>query len=55
MQRKSMQEYLRCELERLESRPSLESWLRAVQECKEAAGTRVRAARILRARDADRK
>jgi len=55
LQRKSMQEYLRCELERIASRPSLEAWLQTVQERKEAAGTRVRASKVLRARDADRK
>ena len=55
LQHKSMQEYLRCELERIASRPSLEAWLQAVQVRKEAAGSRVGASRILRARDAERK
>jgi hypothetical protein len=55
LQHKSMQEYLRAELERLASKPSLESWLKSVSERKEVAGTRVKASRILRARDADRK
>ncbi len=55
LQRKSMQEYLRCVLERIASRPSLESWLRSVRERKDAAGTRVPPSRILRVRDADRK
>ena len=53
-QRQSMQEFLRCELERIASRPSLYAWLRQVRERKEAAQTRVRPASILRARDADR-
>lgn len=52
--RQSMQEYLRCELERIASRPSVERWLDQVRERKNAAGTRVRASTILRARDADR-
>ena len=55
LQRKSMQEFLRSELERIASRPSLEVWLKAVKDRKEAAGTRLGAAEILRARDADRK
>ena len=53
-QRKSMQEYLRSELERIASRPSLEAWLQQVRERKEAAGTRIRTSSILSARDADR-
>lgn len=55
LQRKSMQEYLRCELERIASRPAVETWLQGVRERKEAAGSGVRASRILRARDADRR
>ena len=55
LQRQSMQEYLRCELERLASRPSIGSWLEGVRQRKAAAGTRVRPAGILRARDADRR
>lgn len=55
LQRKSMQEYLRGELERIASRPSLENWLRCVRERKEASGTRVQAATIVSARDSDRK
>ena len=53
-QRQSMQEFLRCELERIASRPSPAAWLQQVRERKEAAGTRVRHSSILRARDADR-
>ena len=49
-----MQEFLRCELERIAARPSLEAWLRGVRDRKVAAGTRVRPSRILSARDADR-
>lgn len=53
-QRQSMQEFLRCELERIASRPSLDVWLQSVRDRKQAAGTRVRPSRILRARDRDR-
>ncbi|MXX74015.1 MAG: hypothetical protein F4210_00785 [Holophagales bacterium] len=55
LQRKSMQEFLRGELEKIASRPSLEAWLQTVRERKDAAGTRVDTDTILRARDADRK
>ncbi len=55
LQRKSMQEFLRCELERIASRPSLDVWLKTVRDRKDAAGSRVDTAEILRARDADRK
>ena len=54
LQRQSMQEFLRCELERIASRPSLDAWLQGVRERKVAANTRVRPSSILRARDADR-
>lgn len=54
LRRQSMQEFLRQELERIASRPSLDDWLQRVRERKEAAGTRVRPSSILRARDADR-
>jgi plasmid stability protein len=55
LQRKSMQEYLRAELVRMASNPTLESWLKSVSERKSTTGTRVRTTKILRARDADRK
>lgn len=55
LQRKSMQEFLRCELEKIASRPTLDAWLEAVRERKDAARTRVSASTILRARDAERK
>ena len=54
LQRQSMQEFLRCELERLAARPSISEWLQSVRLRKEAAATRVRPASILQARDADR-
>ena len=55
LQRKSMQEYLRGELERLASRPSIESWLAEVRRRKMAAGTELGADRILEHRDVDRR
>jgi len=55
LQRKSMQEFLRGELEKIASRPSLEVWLQTVRERKKAAGSRVDTDTILQARDADRK
>ena len=54
LQRQSMQEFLRCELERLATRPSISEWLQSVRLRKEAAGTRVSASSILQAREADR-
>ena len=53
--RQSMQEYLRCELERIASRPSVDSWLRDVRRRKAVSGTRVESSTILRARDTDRR
>ncbi len=55
LQRKSMQEYLRGELERIASRPTLEGWIKTVRERKSASGTELEVAEILGARDADRK
>ena len=55
LQRQSMQEFLRCELERIASRPTLEAWFQKVRERKDAAGTRVTPSKILRAVAADRK
>jgi plasmid stability protein len=54
-QGKSMQEYLRAELERLASRPSVDAWLEQVRNRKRATQTRVSAGRILKARDVDRR
>lgn len=53
--RQSMQEFLRGELQRIASRPSVEDWLQGVRRRKEAAGTRIPASFVLEARDADRK
>ena len=54
LQRKSLQAFLRGELERVASRPSIDAWLRDLRASKEAAGTRIPPSAILRARDADR-
>ena len=54
LQRQSMQEFLRCELERLASRPSVGVWLQGVRNRKAGTKTRVPPSSILRARDADR-
>jgi antitoxin FitA len=55
LQGRSMQEFLRAELERLAARPSVESWLEQVRRRKRASQGRVSAAQILKARDADRR
>jgi plasmid stability protein len=55
LQGKSMQEYLRSELERLASRPSVRTWLEHVRERKRASQTRLSRGRILKGRDADRR
>jgi plasmid stability protein len=55
LQGKSMQEYLRMELERMAARPSVEAWLEQVRKRVRASQTRVSAAEILKARDADRR
>ena len=54
LQRRSMQEFLRGELERIASRPSVGAWLEGVRNRKAGTKTRVPPSRILRARDADR-
>lgn len=51
---KSMQEYLRAELENLAARPSVDAWLEQVRNRKRASGTRVSIRQILKERDADR-
>lgn len=52
---KSMQEYLRAELERLAARPSVDAWLEQVRRRKNAAQTGVSASRILTERDTGRR
>jgi plasmid stability protein len=55
LQGKSMQEYLRAELERLAARPSVDAWLEQVRKRKRASQTRVSGGQILKERDADRR
>jgi hypothetical protein len=54
-ERKSMQEYLKEQLERLAARPSVDDWLERVRERKRLAQGRVPGKQILRQRDADRR
>ena len=54
LQRQSMQEFLRGELERIASRPSVDEWVREIREVKAAYRTNVPTSAILAARDADR-
>jgi hypothetical protein len=55
LQGKSMQEYLRAELERMVERPSVDSWLQQVRKRKRAAQTKVSPKQILENRNADRR
>jgi plasmid stability protein len=55
LQGKSMQEFLRAELERLADRPSIEAWLQQVRARKRTTQTRVAARQILANRNADRR
>lgn len=55
LQGRSMQEYLRAELERLASRPSVDTWLEQVRRRKRAAQSRVSSEQILKNRDSDRR
>lgn len=54
-QGRSMQEFLRAELERLAARPSMESVMARIRERKSITGTKVSADEILSHLDADRK
>ena len=54
LQRQSMQEFLRSELERIASRPAVGMWLQSVRNRKAAADNRIASSRILSARDQDR-
>ncbi len=51
----SMQEFLRRELEAMAARPATEDLLERIRQRKAASGTRLDAADILEARDADRR
>jgi len=55
LQGKSMQEFLRAELERLAARPSIESWLQQVRKRKRATQTRISPQQILETKSADRR
>jgi plasmid stability protein len=55
MQGKSMQEFLRAELERLAARPSIDAWLQQVRKRKRAAQTRISSGQILNERNAGRR
>lgn len=55
LQGKSMQEFLRAELERIAARPSLESWLEQVRKRKRAVQSQVSSRTILEQRDSDRR
>jgi plasmid stability protein len=55
LQGKSMQEFLRAELESLAARPSVDQWLRQVRRRKRASPARVSSRDILRQRDVDRR
>lgn len=52
---KSMQEYLRAELERLAARPPIEKVLERIRKRKATAGTRLSSEEILARRDVDRR
>ena len=54
-QRQSMQEFLRGELERIASKPSIDAWLEEVRERKAIFKSRVTTEDILRARDEGRR
>jgi plasmid stability protein len=55
LQGKSMQEFLRAELERLAARPSMDAWLQRVRDRKRATQTRISPKQILENRNADRR
>ena len=55
LQGKSMQEFLRAELERMAARPMVEAWLGQVRRRKRATQSRLTAKQILDSRDSDRR
>jgi len=54
-QGRSMQEFLRAELERLAARPSIDSWLQQVRARKRATETRLTTKQILESKKEDRR
>jgi plasmid stability protein len=55
LQGRSMQEFLRAELERLAARPPVEQLLTRIRDRKRTAQTRISASEILAHRNADRR
>ena len=55
LQGKSLQEFLRGELERIATRASMDKWLESVGQRKSVTKTRLSAKRLLQHRDADRR
>ena len=55
LQGKSMQEFLRAELERLAARPSIENWLEQVRRRKRASQSQIASETIIELRDSDRR
>lgn len=55
LKRQSMQKYLLEHLERIAARPTADQWLEEVRRFKRTSGVQVSAAKILEARDADRR
>jgi plasmid stability protein len=55
LQGKSMEEFLRAELERIASRPTIENWLEKVRKRKRASRVRLSARQILDEREVDRR
>ncbi|MGH8133051.1 MAG: FitA-like ribbon-helix-helix domain-containing protein [Steroidobacteraceae bacterium] len=55
LQGKSMQEFLRAELERIAARPLVENWLEQVRKRKRASQSQVSPRTILEQRDSDRR
>lgn len=55
LERRSMQQFLLCELERIASRPAHSTVLERIRARKEGGGIRISVESILGARDRDRK
>ena len=55
LQGRSMQEFLRAQLEHLAARPTIDIWLEQLRRRKRATQTRVSARQIVDNRDADRR
>jgi antitoxin FitA len=55
LQGRSMQEFLRAELERIAALPTVEAWLKQLRARKRASQTRISTRQILGSRNADRR